>query len=163
MDKYIVKIALLSFALALTGCVTYPNQHGTGSVGVRADVDVFGVGVDAAAGVHRASGGQNGTANGGVVCGRTHAAMEASQGLISWASNGGQGEEIRRAQANAHEYPGGAGYNCSAQHTGQSRQVNGQESPPGRMQQQQFQGQQQMQYVPGQQELLGGRRSYYGQ
>jgi len=150
----------LGFAVALlASCATYPNQHGGASTGVRGnfDLDVLGVGVDGSAqlGVHRAGMGQRGVS--GATCGPTEAAMQGAEGLMAWASSGYQGEVNRRAQASAGNSANGAGFNCSAQMTGQSRQVGGQEVL-------QMQNQyQQQQFVPQQQYQGGNRRSYYAQ
>ena len=76
-------------------------------------------------------------------CDMTLSSMQSAGGLMDWASNGGQGQVERRAQANAYEGSmGRAGYNCNAQATGVSRQVGGMEAPPRMMQPQPQQHQQ---------------------
>jgi hypothetical protein len=99
-------------------------------------------------------------------CEMTLATMESASGLMNWASNGGQGQVERRAQANAHEGSmGRGGYNCNAQTTGVSRQVNGMEAPPRRVQpQQQWQPPQQWQSQPHGPQVYQpqGRRVYRG-
>lgn len=158
-------VAVATVAM-LQACGTYQGPHGGPSTGARVDLDVLGVGVDASVGVHAAGGGGLGQRIlVGAPCARTEAVMQSAESLMAWASNGGQGEVIRRAQVNGNDNPRGAGYNCSANMTGVSRQVNGQESPPIRQQQgQQFQQFPQQQMLPQQQQFPQQQqgRVYYG-
>lgn len=145
MKALLKAMALVFLTLSTTACSTYRNPtHGTPSTGVRAgvDVDVFGIGIDAGAnvGLHPTGvgvpvqGGIGGVPGGVIMqggggrmpCAPSLNAMMASEGLIGWASAGGQGTTRRSAQANAYDSGGSAGYSCSASNSGSSVLVNGQ-------------------------------------
>lgn len=129
----LIAVAIMAIA-TLEGCGTLTGA----GIGAAVDRDkplrgaliggALGAAVDHAA-YERGQQSYRGGGRGWQPCDPTLNTMMASEGLIGWASVGGQGTTRRSAQANGYDSGGGAGYSCNATNAGSSTLMGGQVVP----------------------------------
>lgn len=143
MNSVKLVLVLVASLVSVSGCATHRSSHGGPSTGFVVHADTPIGGVDASIGVHnpmmgdgehdddeRGRGGEY--ANGGRTGGGCDAVltfMEDSQPLMDWASNEGQGLQLKDAHSDAR-VGRRVGANCSATTDAGSVLYNRQNLPP---------------------------------